>query len=921
MVEIRIVYHCDSTVWNEQVYLVGSINELGNWNIENGVKLLTDASSFPKWTATVILPSNITFEYKYLIVDTNTFEIKRWESLPTSINRKMTVKQKGIFTAYEREGSTETTFNKVRMTKRHSEVGKHNSKRKKSPTKRDLRAEDQAKTTTSKNAKMMVKNKYNEDINFESRVLHVENLNQDKSIDNKVEEVSVPIKVVEDDFNKHLKKQNSANLIAENQDYHFRKLISTPGSSSDDEGNKGAKLIRTVKDLEKRILSYQDIRAIDKIDGSDDSEKKDINQSIVKKNLNMWIEDIRENIEEEIDFDIAESDVAIIVCIVLPFYITRNSNGVLILQQTNSILYSKVYNRDQDQKYKEWWIGWTSYFPKDEEEKKEVIQLFREKNCIPIIWEESVISEYFSFYEKQVIPLFHNFKTHFEYKESYELFDNWGWYKSVNKMFSDCICNIIDEEVESKNKSAIIWINNQHLILTPKYIREKKPNVPIGLFLHSPFPASEIFKLIPYRQSLLKAMLSWDWIGFHSFEYARNFFLTVKRLLGINFEYRRTGQIAIDNHGRNVSLVISHIGVNYDSIYQQVTLNSFKKSIKAVPKSKRIIISYIDTLSQIAGIKEKLFAYQKFLRSDPSHAKNCKLIQYLEPTSYGKLYKANQYHLTVMRIKDEIIKEFGNQVLSIKIEPLSERLRMLLWARTDILFNTTLKGGLCLLSLEYIAVRCILGKQGKSCIVLSEFAEGTRVLSGAIKWNPYSIQNTAQALERGFNMNTKEKAKNMESMLIDVIKYSTKHWANSFLKDIKVSNKQLDSSFFLGLTSEVVKHRLIHQVNTMPLDLNEFVNAYANSSNRLIIIDTKGIVVPKNQGDIVSYETTSCELSETIIRLLDSLSRYEMNKFWVISPYRKEKIVSQLRKIERFNIRNINNINHSSKLKLTKHFR
>ena len=389
-----------------------------------------------------------------------------------------------------------------------------------------------------------------------------------------------------------MKKQNSANLISDNQDFHFKKLISTPGSSSDEEKNKGGKLIRTVKDLEKRILSYQDIRAIDKIDNSDDSEKKELNQSLIKKTLNMWVEDIRENIEEDIDFDITEDDVAIIVSITLPFYWTKSSSGNLILQQTNSILYSKVYGRDPDQKYKEWWIGWTNYFPKDEEEKNEIIRLFREKNWIPIICEESIISEYFSFYEKQVIPLFHNFKTHFEYKESYELFDNWGWYKSVNKMFSDCICKFINEEVEPKNKSAIVWINNQHLIITPKYIRETKPNVPIGIFLHSPFPASEIFKLIPYRQSLLRAMLSWDCVGFHSFEYARNFFLTAKRLLGVNFEYRRTGQIAIDNHGKNVSLVISHIGVNYDSIYQQVILSSFKKNIKAVPKSKRVIISY-----------------------------------------------------------------------------------------------------------------------------------------------------------------------------------------------------------------------------------------------------------------------------------------------------------------------------------------
>mmetsp|Transcript_22512 Transcript_22512/g.25888 ORF Transcript_22512/g.25888 Transcript_22512/m.25888 type:complete len:159 (+) Transcript_22512:361-837(+) len=154
----------------------------------------------------------------------------------------------------------------------------------------------------------------------------------------------------------------------------------------------------------------------------------------------------------------------------------------------------------------------------------------------------------------------------------------------------------------------------------------------------------------------------------------------------------------------------------------------FKRFARTGKKAKVTYISYIDTLSQIAGIKEKLLAYQSFLRADPSHAKTCKLIQYLEPVSYGKKYKTDLYRETVMKIKDEIVKEFGSKVISIKTEALNEKLRLLLWARTDILLNTTLRGGLRLLTLEYIAVRCLLGKQSRSCIVSSEFAEGIRVL-------------------------------------------------------------------------------------------------------------------------------------------------------------------------------------------------
>lgn len=371
-------------------------------------------------------------------------------------------------------------------------------------------------------------------------------------------------------------------------------------------------------------------------------------------------------------------------------------------------------------------------------------------------------------------------------------------------------------------------------------------------------------------------------------------------MLGVNFEFRRTGQLGIDYHGRNVSLVISHVGVSYESIFKIVTTPKFRRLMKSVRKSKRIIFASIDTLSHIAGLKEKFLAYQKFLQADPSHSKTCKLIQYLDPISYGKQYTTAEYNKVIMKIKDDIVEEFGSQVITIKMEALSEYKRLLLWANTDVLLNTTLRGGLRLPSLEYIAVRCILGKEGKSLIILSEFAGGIRALSGVLRCNPYSTKNTATVLERGYNISSKERARKMRNMLKYVMKHSTKSWANQFLRDIKVAHHQLECSLFMGLTSTAVKHRLIHQSNTKALNSSEFLDAYSNSCNRLIIIDTKGIVGQKSKRNIENYAFNSSELSQTIVRLLDSLSRFEENKIWIISPDTRDKITAKLSSIERY---------------------
>ncbi|GIM94781.1 carbohydrate-binding module family 20 domain-containing protein [Paractinoplanes toevensis] len=53
-----------TTVWGENVYVLGNQAALGNWNTSGGVAL--SSASYPVWTGTVNLPPNTTIEYKYV---------------------------------------------------------------------------------------------------------------------------------------------------------------------------------------------------------------------------------------------------------------------------------------------------------------------------------------------------------------------------------------------------------------------------------------------------------------------------------------------------------------------------------------------------------------------------------------------------------------------------------------------------------------------------------------------------------------------------------------------------------------------------------------------------------------------------------------------------------------------------------------
>lgn len=131
------------------------------------------------------------------------------------------------------------------------------------------------------------------------------------------------------------------------------------------------------------MLSFQNLTSLDKLEGSDHSDKHD--PGIMKSSVDPCFEEIKENLNEEQEVEIVNTDVIIIISAMLPFSVRKDEAGKFVLQKTNSLLYATIYERDFEQKHNEWWIGLGGYYPKDQQETQEIIELFRTKRCIPVI--------------------------------------------------------------------------------------------------------------------------------------------------------------------------------------------------------------------------------------------------------------------------------------------------------------------------------------------------------------------------------------------------------------------------------------------------------------------------------------------------------------------------------------------------------
>jgi trehalose 6-phosphate synthase len=151
----------------------------------------------------------------------------------------------------------------------------------------------------------------------------------------------------------------------------------------------------------------------------------------------------------------------------------------------------------------------------------------------------------------------------------------WQEYVNVNQKYADAIVE------ELGNEEGFIWINDYHLALLPKMLRERKPNLSVGTFWHIPWPTHEIFRICPWRKELLEGLLGSNFIGFHRDYHVQNFIECCRRELEVIVD-TEPRSIIYKNQTTKVSNVPA--GIDYDEIRE--LLQKQKKMDKRLIKKR-----------------------------------------------------------------------------------------------------------------------------------------------------------------------------------------------------------------------------------------------------------------------------------------------------------------------------------------------
>ncbi|KAG6897969.1 hypothetical protein C0993_007209 [Termitomyces sp. T159_Od127] len=481
----------------------------------------------------------------------------------------------------------------------------------------------------------------------------------------------------------------------------------------------------------------------------------------------------------------------------------------------------------------------------------------RKITYVPVWLDGKVGHGHYDGYCKQTLwPLFHYLLWQDVATEYASADAHYPYYESANAAFARKIAQVYQP-------GDLIWVHDYHLLLVPRLVREAIPDVVLGLFVHTPFPSSEIFRCLPRRKEILDGMLGANLICFQTYSYSRHFTSTCVRVCGYE-----TNSRGIDVEGHVTAIMHCPVGVDAERVGRDIKRPGIQPKLEALRtlyEGKKIIVGR-DKLDVVKGVLQKLRAFEKLLQDYPEWIGNVVMIQVTSPamTDSPKLERA------VSELVAHINGEYGHQ--SLKKDEFYALLSV-----ADLAVITPLRDGMNTTSMEFVIAQNQTdeevkdGEGGKerlggknSPLVLSEFMGISKHMEDALLVNPWNLGDVAAAINRGLLMSPEEKARR-QAKLYKVVTTHTSHSWGALL--VKMLLGQVDGKGQARMTPYIPRERL----------LGEYEKAGRGNGKRLFLLDYDGTLAP-----IVKTPSMAVPSASTL-EALERLSADPKNIVYIIS--------------------------------------
>jgi trehalose 6-phosphate synthase len=412
------------------------------------------------------------------------------------------------------------------------------------------------------------------------------------------------------------------------------------------------------------------------------------------------------------------------------------------------------------------WVGWTGLADDDTEPFA-----MDGVNLHPVWLSPQEIDDYYEgFSNDSIWPLYHDAirRSTFDAQQ-------WDAYVEVNERFADTLAEVAPE-------GAIIWIHDYQLQLVPQLVRERRPEVLIGFFLHIPFPPWELFARLPWRTEVVRGLLGADLLGFQRPMGANNFVTITRELLGTEATTHPDKMHEIKFEGHRTCLGAFPISIDVDEFRTLAAERDVRRRATALRTrlgDAEVILLSVDRLDYTKGIGLRMRAFLSLLDDGTLDPQRCAMVQVATPTREAVEHYQNERH-EVERLVGEINgrhSRLGYPVLHYLYRNLPTEELVALYLAADVMLVTPMRDGMNLVAKEYVATR----RDDDGVLVLSEFAGAADELTDALLVNPHDDHALRAAILSAVEMPPTERQERMSRLRDTIRRSDVQSWADRFL--------------------------------------------------------------------------------------------------------------------------------------------
>jgi trehalose 6-phosphate synthase len=411
------------------------------------------------------------------------------------------------------------------------------------------------------------------------------------------------------------------------------------------------------------------------------------------------------------------------------------------------------------------WIGWPG-------DTGEVPEPFVDEGLtlVPVGLSEQEVAEFYEGFSNDTLwPLYHDLVAKPSFHREW-----WESYVTVNQRFADAAAKFAA-------KDATVWVQDYQLQLVPAMLRELRPDLRIGFYLHIPFPPAELFSQLPWRRQILEGLLGADLVGFQLSGAAQNFVRLVRQRVGHKTHrdsvYLPDGRVVLAK-----AFPISIDTEGFEKLARSESVVERSQQIRRDLGNPRKVFLGIDRLDYTKGIYARLRAFSELIADGHFTVEDAVFVQVATPSRE----RVDQYR----KLRDDIdrlvghingdLGRIGRPAISYLHSSFPREEMAALYRAADIMVVTPFRDGMNLVAKEYVACRY----ENDGALVLSEFAGAANELRQAHLVNPYDINGMKATMLAAYQAEDKDLFRRMRAMRKTVAENDVSHWASAFLDQL-----------------------------------------------------------------------------------------------------------------------------------------